>query len=104
MLELIATTGLPPSLRELDLSQSSLSTRDLAWFTSHAALLTNLRKLTVLETGVSDDDVKTLRTIVPEVEFSRAKPRLRPFDNEEEDHKMEEEPPLPKYRYTVGME
>ncbi len=104
VLELIATTGLPPSLRELDLSQSSLSTRDLAWFTSHAPLLTNLRKLTVLETGFSDDDVKTLRTIVPEVEFSRAKPRLRPFDNEEEDHEMEEEPPLPKYRYTVGME
>ncbi|MFT3712183.1 MAG: hypothetical protein QM817_31450 [Archangium sp.] len=98
LLELLAQTGLPPTLRVLNLSQSSLSSTDVPWFTKNASLLSKLDQLIVRETGFSDDDVKTLKTLVKNVEHSRADPQLR-YDGEESTNA-----PLPKYRYTVGME
>ncbi|MBL8912606.1 MAG: hypothetical protein JNM17_18075 [Archangium sp.] len=102
--EMLGSVTLPTSLRRLSLSQSSLSSTDVQWFKDNQKLLAKLDTLVVQETGFNEDDVKTLRTLVKNVEFSRGKLSPRPEYEEEEGAEAEPEVPLPKYRYIVGME
>lgn len=107
LLELLAETGLPPTLKELDLSDSALSTSDLAWFTAHKAMLSKLERLVVKNTGLTDDDARALAALGPKVEHShRAPPELAGFDEEPLEPEEGEEPRRTQavYRYVVGME
>ncbi|MDP3499868.1 MAG: hypothetical protein Q8S33_06025 [Myxococcales bacterium] len=123
LLELLASTGLPPTLEELDLSDSALATSDLAWFTANKPVLSRLHRLVVKNTGFTEDDAKVLASLGPKVEHTMAATArmrvggtvyisddgsfggLTPDDEEPEgDETPLTSAPLPKYRYVVGME
>jgi hypothetical protein len=105
-LRLLGQNVLPATLRELDLSESSLSGGDLPWFTQHEKQLSKIKKLVVKETGITEEDATKLKKIFESVESSAQAPRARPEWQSEEEAAEEggTEAPLPKYRYTVGME
>ncbi len=105
LLSVLGQNVLPATLRELDLSESSLSSGDLAWFTQHEKQLSKIKKLVVKETGITDGDATTLKKIFETVESSAQPPRARPeWQGDEEAEEQGGGVPLPKYRYTVGME
>lgn len=104
LLSLLAQTGLPRSLKVLDLSDSSLWHDDLPWFVTRAPELARLDRLVLNETGFTDDDVQQLEALGVKVEHSfRPRPPVMNYDTGMEEPAPPGRP-LPRYRYVVGME
>ena len=104
LLGLIRSTGLPATLKELDLSDSSLSHADVDWFTANKALLASLEKLVVKDTSFTPTDVAVLAGLGPKVEYSPRDEEDHRSSADDDDEGAGEPLPLPKYRYIVGME
>jgi hypothetical protein len=68
LLDTLASRGLPPTLEELDLSDSSVSEAD--WFVANKALFAPLKRLVLERTSLSDDDAKKLASLGPEIVHS----------------------------------
>lgn len=121
--DLLTDMTFPPTLRVLDLSESSFSCRDLDWFTMHRRKMFHmLEQLVARETGINESDAEILRTVVKNVDFSTAPPQRRAVWQERiedgleawTDEEVDEEeaardendegrpgPPLPKYLHLV---
>jgi hypothetical protein len=70
MLDAIAAAGLPPTLRELDLSDSMISDIDVGWLLEHRALFASLERLVVTNTPLTPRAVKTIAELGPRVVHS----------------------------------
>ncbi|MDF2695708.1 MAG: hypothetical protein K0S65_4091 [Labilithrix sp.] len=68
LLGMLAAAGLPATLEELDLSDSSVASAD--WFLANKALLAPLKRLVLERTSLSDDDAKKLAGLGPEIVHS----------------------------------
>jgi hypothetical protein len=82
LLQTIAKAGLPATLEELDLSESSFSGAD--WFVENKALLFKLKKLVLAETNLPDEELLKLGELGPVIVSSSGR--------------------TPKYRFVVGQE
>ena len=70
LVQALVSHGLPATLEELDLSQSSLSSREVATLLGHRQLLGNLKTLDIRQTRVSKKNAEKLAEIIPEVRHS----------------------------------
>ena len=68
LLETLAQTGLPKTLVELDLSDSTV--RDASWFTQNAGMLRGLQRIVLERTPIDASDVKRLGTLGPQIVHS----------------------------------
>lgn len=102
LLGALATHGLPRTLEELDLSDSSLSDDDVAWFEANAALISPVKRLVAKATRLTEAGAARLEALGPRVECSTSPARQLPYDGE--DGEPMTSPPLPTWRYVVGME
>jgi hypothetical protein len=82
LLQTIASAGLPPTLEELDLSDSSISSID--WFTENKALFFKVKKLVLDNTMITDEDAAALGSLGPTIQHKNGR--------------------APQYRYIVGQE
>lgn len=85
LLDMLKKTGLPPTLRVLDLSDSSLSAQHAAWMRKEAKLFGQLAELRLERTGIDVAAAAQLHGIGPAIVHSHT-------DD------------TPTYRYVVGME
>jgi hypothetical protein len=83
LFEVLGRTGLPPTLRVLDLSDSTLHERHVAWMRTNAKLFASLTHLILERTSL--EDARGLEGLGPTIVHSH-------------------EPLAPTYRYVVGME
>lgn len=84
LLEALQAAGLPPSLEELDLSDSGFSSEEAAFLAKNGSLVSGLKRLVLKGTVLQAGDVKALSALGPQVEYSPGGGA--------------------KYRYVVGME
>lgn len=85
LFEVLGRTGLPPTLRVLDLSDSDLRERHVAWLRAHAKLLAPLEQLVLERTSLEAHHVEALAGLGPEIVHSH-------------------DASAPTYRYVIGME
>ncbi len=79
LLELLAETALPPTLEELDLSDTSLAPHDVDWFIKHKSVLEGLKRLVLLRVGIRDADAVKLEGLGPEIVHSHGNGRSHRF-------------------------
>lgn len=84
LLKVIADTGLPPTLKELDLTGCSLSSDSVAWFEENKPMIEKLERIVVEKTPLSSDDAGRLSKLGPKVSWSNG--------------------PGAVHRFVVGME
>ncbi len=84
LLEALQACGLPPSLKELDLSHSNLGEAEARWIVDHSALFAKLERLVLKSTPMSGKDAQLLSKLGPKLEHSEGSG--------------------PSHRYLVGME
>ena len=85
LLDVLARSGLPPTLRVLDLSDSSLDRGHVTWMRENAKLFAPLTQLVLERTGIEETALAELQGLGPAIVHSYA-------DD------------APTYRYVVGME
>jgi uncharacterized protein (TIGR02996 family) len=84
LLEALRSHGLPETLEELDLSESSLGAEAVQFFLDNKELFGKLKRLVLEDTLIGDDDAKKLADLGPEIEHSEGSGAC--------------------YRFLVGME
>lgn len=102
LLGALGTHGLARSLEALDLSNSSLGDDDVAWFEANAALISPVKRLVANATRLTEAGAARLRALGLQVDFSTSPARRLPYDGD--DGEPMTSPPLPTWRYVVGME
>ena len=85
LLAVLLRTGLPPTLKVLDLSDSSLDRRHVEWMRENAKLFTPLTELVLERTAIEEADAKLLQGLGPAIRWSHGET-------------------APTYRYIVGSE
>jgi len=84
LLEALRDHGLPQTLEELDLSESSLDSDSVEFFLEHKELFGKLKRLVFEDTLMGPDDVAKLADLGPQIAHSQGSGV--------------------RYRYLVGME
>jgi len=83
--EVLLRTGLPPTLKVLDLSDSSIGGQHVEWMRKNAKLFAPLTELVLERTAIEDGEIGDLQGLGPAIKYSQAESS-------------------PTYRYIVGSE